>query len=173
MKRLLFAIFILTSTVVYAQDSIDDLITALEESNKLLEQSEKKISALEAEVEKLTKDKKKAEDQVLSLSVALAEANEAIKQSNDTLSKAYDRIASDQVEIANLRNHIKDLIDSGVELQTYKWNIMLMSGYPYNAGMMVAFNFPWFPDLGVLAGFNYNFTTNSALAQIGVKINLK
>lgn len=183
-------------------DDVNEWVSALEESTMLLERAYNEIESLEQqnanldsqveeleaqlqqadsnsaqvnedEKERLQSRIKELEDENDELRVSIAEASNALKESNDMLERAYSRIDEDQKEIERLRQHIESLIASGVDIQTYSWNLMFLGGYPQNAGFQVAYNLPWFPDLGALVGFSFNFESTEPVAYAGIKINLE
>jgi len=146
--------------------SNNEVSNTLEESNKLLEQALIKIETLENEIEELTTS-------LISKEKLITKADKALEDNNKVLKMAWERIDKDQDEILKLRNMIGELIDAGVEITTYHWNIMFTSGYPLNTGLSVAYNLHFFPLLGIVVGFNYNWEINQPLMTLGIKINLK
>lgn len=193
MKRISIILFLLIPSLLYA-DSISELRRALNESNQTLERALERIKELENQIqedEDLLKEANnqldisndllesantkienvKEENEILKSS--LREASLALEESTNLLEKAYDRINKDQEEIIRLRQSINDLIDAGVEFKTYNWNIMFLGGYPTNIGLAVAYNLHFFPEIGLVAGFDFNFDTMTPIAFGGIKINLE
>jgi FtsZ-binding cell division protein ZapB len=164
MKKLIAILFLFLATFAFAQTK--DVSATIAESNKLLQQALDRISVLETE-------NKSLKDTNLSLQASLAGANEALKQSNVILQKASDRITADQEEIKDLRLNIKQLIDAGVEFQSYQWEIGVLIGYPFTAKLAVTWDPKWIPFLGFTGGFEYYFDTQKAGVFVGVKVNLK
>ena len=150
----------------------DDLQKALDESTALLQKANETIDRLTAENKRLKDDNVFKDKQILSLETSLAAASTALDQSNQVLQKAYDRIDKDSTEIKDLRDHIKSLISAGVEIRTYNWNVMISTGYPWNMGIEVAYNLPFFPTLGVMTGIEYNIDANIPMFKVGLKINI-
>lgn len=145
--------------------SSEELKTALEESNLLLEQAYREITNKTERIKELEKE-------VESLEVELASCSTALKDSNIVLDEAYNRIEEDQKEIEDLRQNVQKLIDAGVEIQTPTWNVNLLVGYPAIAGGQVGFNFPFMPQLGVTAGALYSFEEAMPYITAGVKLNI-
>jgi uncharacterized protein YoxC len=137
--------------------------------DSLLKENEK----LKNEIEKLESELKSKNNTIEDLKTTVKEADEAIAASNQLLEKAYDRINEDQKEIIDLRTSIKQLINSGVEIQTHHYNVALTAGYPANAGFQFAYNFHFFPKLGVIAGFDFNFEKMEPSIYGGIKINIE
>lgn len=98
--------------------------------------------------------------------------DQALADSNVVLQSAYDRIDKDGIEIEELRGAVKTLIKNGVEFKTYDWNIILTTGYPVSMGVMVGYNFPFFTNIGLVAGFDYYFEDQFPAFKAGLKINL-
>lgn len=148
-----------------AINDVEQLRSALHESNNLLEQAYSKIQEQEKEIKSL-------EDENQSLRVELVAASEALKESNVVLEEAFDQIEADQKEIEGLRENIERLINAGVEIQTPTWNVSLLAGYPAIAGGQIGFNFPFMPQLGVTAGALYSFEESTPYIISGVKLNI-
>jgi hypothetical protein len=190
MKRLvaiLFAFLVFSVPAIFADETCED---ALEESTILLQAALDRIEELEEENQKLLdgaltdetakqriaeleEDNKRLRDELLGTKVLIAEANAALGESNEILQLAYDRIDKDQTEIEGLRKHIDDLINAGVEIETYHWNIMVTAGYPYSMGIAVGYNLHFFPVIGFVLGFDYNIDSNIPRINAGIKINIK
>lgn len=176
-KLVLILLMILIAIPVFTENCED----ALEESTNLLIKANSKIEELEDEIERLESGHEikifREENQMLkkyitSLEVGLAAASKALEESNIILQKAYDRIDKDGNEIVDLRGYIKTLIDSGVEVKTYDWNVIIISGYPISLGVSVAYNLPFFTSLGVIIGIDYNIDSNTPAFKAGIKINI-
>jgi len=144
MKKLALILLVFLITIPVFAESCED---ALEESTNLLIKANSKIEEFEDEIERLESGYEmkilREENQMLrkyitSLEVGLAAASKALEESNIILQRAYDRIDKDGDEIVDLRGHIKTLIDSGVEVKTYDWNVMITSGYPISLGVAVS-----------------------------------
>lgn len=145
--------------------SQEELIAALEESNDLLEQAYDLIS----------KKQKKIDEQKMfidSLNIELAACSAALANSNEVLEEAYNRIEDDQKEINSLREHIKRLVDAGIEVKTPSWDVTVLTGYPAIIGTQIGYNFPFLPQLGVTTGALYSFEHESPYIIAGVKLNL-
>ena len=190
MKRLvaiLFAFLIFSVPAVFADETCEE---ALAESTILLEAALDRIEELEKEnkdlidgaltdetakqrIAELEEDNKRLRDELLGTKVLIAEANTALGESNDILQLAYDRIDKDQTEIEGLRDHIDSLINAGVEIETYHWNIMVTTGYPASMGIAIGYNLHFFPVIGVVLGFDYNIDSNIPALKAGIKINIK
>lgn len=161
-KIIIVLLFFFSMFIVYA----DDISDALEESNKLLSAASIKIEQLENRIKQL-------EEELQASNSLIEKADKALIENNKTLKAANERIDKDQEEIVKLRNMIGELIDAGVEIATYHWNIMFTGGYPMNTGLIVAYNFHFFPSIGVVTGFTYNWDEYKPLMLFGIKINLK
>jgi len=178
MKKLaLILLAFLIAVPVFAENCED----ALEKSTEVLIKASSRIDELEKEVkelknsdeiEALKEENQMLKNQIISLEVSLTEASKALYESNITLQKAYDRIDKDSNEIAELRGHIKTLINAGVEVKTYNWNVIITSGYPASLGVAVAYNLPFFTNLGVVVGVDYNIESNTPAFKAGIKINI-
>lgn len=141
------------------QDSNDKLKKAIDDSNNSLQNSINKINSLEKDV--ADKDAK------------IKKADKALEENNIVLINANNRIDEDQIEIVKLRNVIKDLINSGVEISTYHWEIVFTGGYPTNLGLLVSYNIHFFPRVGLLLGFMYDVDGKKPFITAGLKINIK
>jgi len=159
----------------------DECQDALEESTQLLTEASERIDELEAEIERIKRgteverleaEVKSLNAQILSYEVALAEASQALSESNDILTLAYNRVDADGIEIAALREHIQNLISAGVEIKTYDWNVIITTGYPLSMGVLVGYNLPFFTNIGIVAGVDYNITNNIPSFKAGLKINI-
>ena len=180
MKWLIILLFILIALPLFANN--DEIVKALEESNKLLEVANNEISKLEKEIKSLraiinNDDKarriKELESEVASRDSLLEKADVVLESSNDIFEKANKRIGDDQTEIQDLRNKIMNLITAGTELETYKINFLLGYGYPHSVGFDVAVNFPFFSVLGVYGGAGYFFEQKIVYVRVGIKLNVK
>jgi hypothetical protein len=127
---------------------------------------DEEIKNLKFNNEKLTKDN-------LDLQVTLVKANKSIDGNTQLLIKLNDRLASDQKEIDDLRSQIKELIKTGVEVVSYDFNVETLYGYPNTFELLLSYNFPFLPVLGVSTGFSYLFEDKKAIFYIGAKLNIK
>lgn len=165
MKKLILLVtlsVLLSSMPVLANETCEE---ALNESTLLLETALEKINEQSATIEEQA-------ERIEFLRSLLEEADKALGESNNILQKSYERIAADSIEIENLRKAIEALINAGVEVKTYDWNVMVVSGHPFNLGVGVAYNLPFLTDIGVVVGVNYNIDSNLTSFQIGLKINI-
>lgn len=176
--KIITIILLLLSPVMLFSETCEE---ALDESSKLLERAYNTIEELENEVEALKKGTKveelnnrikELESESMMYGLLLAESNVALDESNKLLQKAYDRIEEDDKEIKELREHIKSLVNAGVEVRTYSWNIMVTSGYPLSIGLAVGYNLPFLTNIGFMVGIDYNITNNIPAFKAGVKLNL-
>lgn len=165
MKKLILLISLgifLSVMPILANETCEE---ALNESTLLLESALEKINEQFATLEEQA-------ERIEFLKSILEEADKALGESNNILQKSYERIADDSIEIANLRKTIAALINAGVEIKTYDWNVMVMSGYPFNLEVDVAYNLPFLTSIGVVVGINHNIDSNITSFQIGLKINI-
>jgi chromosome segregation ATPase len=97
------------------ENTIEELKTRLEKSNKTIERlidviegKNSEIKKLEREKQKLVKDLDKKRKKVEELRDEVEDLSERLKKSNDTIERLTDRIEKDQKEIANLRKQLED-----------------------------------------------------------------
>lgn len=174
----IFVLFIFTSMFVFSNE---DCLKSIEQSNVLLEKAYRVIENLEKENSNLKSSllnmEKKVEDLVKEAEdykVLLYKAQSVISENNKMLEVAYKRIEDDQREIVKLRGHIDDLIKTGVEVKTHKYEFGVTAGYPVSSiGFFGAYNLAWFPKVGVVAGANFLLQELKPLIYIGVKINVE
>lgn len=162
MKKLL--LIVLLSLVPFFALA-DDTEGALVESTALLDLAFDKINEQAETIDIMT-------IRIASLEGILLLADQALADSNVLLGRADTRIADDAIEITGLRNTIEDLITAGVEIRTYDWNILVVSGYPFNVGIGVAYNLPFLTSIGIYGGINHNIDSDLTSFQAGIKINL-
>jgi regulator of replication initiation timing len=167
MKKTIFIfLFILLTSIFVFADPLSDANNALAETNTLLQEALSRIQVLEAENAALTSEN-------TALKTTLEEANRTLSENNALLQQLSDRIDADQIEIDNLRKNIQQLISTGVEVVNYDLGFSLFYGYPNSAQFLVNWNFPFFPALGIEAGFNYNFAINQPVFLVGIKLNIR
>lgn len=180
MKRLIILLMLLMAVIPLFANA--DIIKALEESNKLLQAANEKISILKQELKIMKaivenddelKRIRELEAAVASRDSLLEKSDAALESSNEILGKANKRIGDDQLEIKNLRDKILNLITAGTEFETYKINFLLGYGYPHSMGFDVAVNLPFFPVLGVYGGTGYFFEKEIVYTRVGIKINIR
>jgi uncharacterized membrane protein YgaE (UPF0421/DUF939 family) len=168
-KKFLIILFLFFTIFSFSNEITD----ALEESNKLLIKANNTIDKKDEEIKALKDKIEYLEKEIIKKDDILNIVKQTLEENNIILQEAYDRIDKDQNEISDLRNIIKKLIDSGIEITTYHWNIIFTSGYPMNIGMGIAYNLHFFPKLGLIVNFTYNWETEKPLLTAGIKINLE
>lgn len=173
MKKVLISIVLIFVCVFTFSDYLKDCSKALNESNKLLQQSLVYIEKVEAEKVELEKKVASLEKEIEAWKEIAEEAGEALTSSNEVLKRASDRIDADQKEIEDLRLRMRDLLKVGFEPAVYHWSLMFYGGYPANIGLAASYNLHFLPKIGLMVGFNYNFEVNAPTMLAGIKINLE
>ena len=124
-------------------------------------------------IEELKIENQNLKDTIAHKDDLLKKADEALADNNEVLAAASARLDADQEEIIKLRSMIKDLLANGIEISTYHWTITFLGGYPTTTGLEVGYNLHFFPSVGLVAGFSYNWEEHKPLMTFGLKINLE